>query len=183
MTRNTQVYRSIVIIADEEVEIMYRDLTVLELSFIKNINIPAFAEETAGRISILNVDPTELPWAIVIQIGQNILGKAYDTITNETIHKGLLEDFKNKVKEDGVIYLIIQIKKVFPTESILSLLNLTYKDLLELTVLAEIMSGTNIISDEPKQTNKRKLVNPNNLPDGGKALQESISRLNEQMGF
>lgn len=183
MTRNTQLFK----VKNGDNELICRDLTAIEISFLSNIKSVSMQREMAGRMCVMNVDPDTLKWQLVVQLGQTILERSNEIINNEKLEEIVINELRESVDYDYAFYLISKIKKVFPTESILELLNLNYKDLLELVVFAEKVSGQQILLSKEEQTKHikkgRKLINPHDLPDGGASIQEAINKLNTRVGF
>ena len=160
MTRNTRLFKIRAKINGEETEVIFRDLTALELSFLGNLKDESTQEEMAGRISLINIDADVVPWAIRIQIGQKVLEYSNELAANTKLEEVLSHELRQSIEYDYTFYLISIIKRVFPTESIIELMNLTFKDLLELVIFAEKFTGKQLLLSPDaiqKQKKRRKL--------------------------
>ena len=182
MTRNTKLHK--LKFADKFV--IVRDLTVKELSFLNGIKNEAIKNEFAAKLALTEQDEN-IQWPILQQIGERVL--AYSTrLTND---KQLLElainEFRESITNSTEMSLISHIVRVFPSESITKLLDLTETDLIELVCLAEYVSNSQIftVGDSPVKKKKgRKLINPSDLSeDDGKDLQQKMNELNAMLGY
>lgn len=178
MTRNTKFYK----VSSEELgDIYYRDLTSVELSVIGNIKNPVIKNEMAAELSIDNKDPQQVPFEIKIQIGEDAIYRSSRLLFDSAILDVTVSDMRTQIKEgDPIIAWISHITKYFPGTSVVDLLHLTPKDLVELVVLAEEMSGETIFGQKKKGMS---LLNPSELPDGGKELRNQIKDLNQSIGI
>jgi len=180
MTRNTRMYRLKPVINGKKTEIIYRDLTCLELSAINNIKNKATQSEMAAIYAITNLDPMIVPWPIKQQIGLDILTKSSECITDMEMKDITITEFRNNdITEDPFIPDILMILRHFPGQSITELLNLTHRDLIELVIICEKVSNSKIYGNGNPGKNTH-LVNPKDLPDGGKSLQREIEKLNSR---
>lgn len=182
MTRNTRLYKFKFKLNGEDTDVIFRDLTALELSFLGNLKDHSTQEEMAGRIAIENINSDNVPWPVRVQIGQKALEYSNEIVSNSKLEEIIVKELRQSIEYDYIFYLISIIKRVFPTESIIDLMNLTVKDLIELVVFAEKFIDKKLILETdplPTQRKKsRKLINPRDLPDQGASLQEAINKLN-----
>lgn len=176
MTRNTSFYKIKATINKKPKDIYYHDLTAAELYALNKIKNDIIRYELAAALSIDNIDVEELTFPIKVQIGEDVIRRSSRPATDGTYLDILITDARETVKTDPTIAWISHITKYFPGTSIVDLFNLTIKDLIELCVLAEEMSGEKIFGGSKKKG--MSLVNPMDLPDGGKALREQIKNLN-----
>lgn len=172
-TRNTKLYK--VNYNDQGIkkEIIYRDLTNLEYSFLSNIKNDALRVEMAGKTVI---DEIDIPIGTLLLIGKKVLDNITDLLSSEELFNITLDEFKNNIKNDNIMMAIKQILCVLPGQSFTDLLNLNIKDLLELIVLCEEIQGKPIL--------KRGGVKlKHNLTDEDKkSLQQKMNELNKFVG-
>ena len=187
MTRNTRLYKFKFKLNGEDTDVIFRDLTALELSFLGNLKDHSMQEEMAGRIAIENINSDNVPWPVRVQIGQKALEYSNEIVSNSKLEEITVKELRQSIEYDYIFYLISIIKRVFPTESIIDLMNLTVKDLIELVVFAEkFIDKKLILETEPLPTQRkknRKLINPRDLPDQGASLQEAINKLNHTVEY
>lgn len=177
MTRNTKFYK----VKTNGKDIYYRDLSIVEICALQGIKNVAIKNEMAADISITNVDPSEVPFEIKIQIGEDILYRGCSVLYDPEVLDITISEMREKVKSDQILAWITHINKYFPGTSYIDLLNLNPKDLIELVVLIEEAQKEKIFGSKQQRMN---LVNPNDLPeDKAKALRDQIRNLNSQMGI
>lgn len=180
LTRNTKLYKTSFNRGSEKVEVYYRDLTVLELSFLSNIKNDIVRYDLAGSTSIYNLDPSIVPIGTKIKIGEEILTKSSELANDIQLLEITVSEFRDSIKKDDVMMAIKFILMILPGQSVTSLLKLTHKDLVELVCLCEEISGKQIFTFGGKKGTT--LINPKNLPDDGKSLQQKIDELNNHLG-
>jgi len=171
MTRNTKFYK----FKAKPTDIYYRDLTANELAVLGNIKNDAIRYEMAANMAISKYDPEQLSFPIKTQIGEDVITRSSALLNDGELLDITITDFRNNLREDPVLAWISHLLKYFPGTSIIELFNLNLKDLIELVVLAEEISGEKIFGSKKKGMT---LINPADLPDGGKALREEIRNLN-----
>ena len=94
MTRNTRLFSLTATIENQKKKIIYRELTVLELSFLKNINNDVERCNCAADFCITNEDPNNIPWPIKQQIGDHIINKSLEFAVDPE-----LKEITNYVKD------------------------------------------------------------------------------------
>ena len=176
MTRNTKFYKT------KGSDIYYRDLTTVEYNVLMNIKNAVIRNEMAGTIAINNKDPKDVPFETKVQIGEDIIYRTSRIIDDPALVDVYVGQFRDTIKKgDPIVTWISHITKVFPGTSVVDLLNLTAKDLIELVVLCEEIIGNKIFGSKQKKMN---FVNPANLDDAGKkALRDQIRNLNNDIGI
>lgn len=181
MTRNT-VLRKIKF--DNQV-VVYRDLTVLELTHLDNIKNEATKFERAAQLAIVERPNVSLPWNILFQIGQKAIAHSTKYVNDRDLFEITVKDIRRQFSEsDSPLILIGKILEAFPGQSIVELQNLTHKDLIELGCLVESMTQRPIFKVKGAPTRKKgaSLVNPSEFADDGKSLQEKMTELNNALG-
>lgn len=180
MTRNTRLYK----IKSTTQSYIYRDLTAKEIDFLDSIKNDTVRYEMAAKVALVDCDKS-VPWPLLQQIGARVLEKSKDIIIDKDLFEITIKESRDKLESDTLMFLISHVIKYFPNESIIDLMNLTYKDLIELVCLAETMNDTRIfnVGKSPIKRKGRKLVNPNEFPDDGKGLQEKMNELNSMLGY
>lgn len=173
MTRNTQLYK----INYKDQEVLYRDLTVLELSYLKNISNIALREEIAAKTAIINTDPNTIDWQILNQIGKDILIRSTNIVDNATLFELTVKEFRDNVQNDPTLLAISNITSILKNESVLELLNLTHKDLIELVCFCETRTNKKIFN-----VGKGPIVKGTHLARDGKSLKEKMEELNKFNG-
>lgn len=178
MTRNTKLY----ILKDGDKEYTFRDLSILELQYLSNIKNDVVRSEEAARFALIDKNQ-EIPWQILINIGQKVFDYSNKCIESDDSFELIVREYRDKIKGDFSLECIKKIVQFFPGQSITDLLNLTYKDLIELVCFCETVSGEELFNVDVKNNKKKgmNLINPSSLPDGGKSIQDQIRRLNENM--
>lgn len=178
MTRNTRLFSIKPIINGKKEEIIYRELNVLELSQLNNIHNKVIQAELAAQMSVTNKDHVNIPWPIKQQIGADVFVKSMSCVSDPEMKDIVISEFRNKeITDDPFLPDILVILKYFPGQSITDLLKLTHRDLIELVTICEKVTGNKIYGSGAKSQH---LVNPKDLPDGGKSLQREIEKLNKQ---
>lgn len=181
MTRNTKYYKTKAFIDGKETDIYYRDLTSAELSVVSNIKNILISNEFAANIAISNIPIDKVAWEDKVKIGEDIKYRSSQLISDMMMLGLYIDEVREKIKNgDQFLMWSSHILRKLPGISIIDLMNLTYKDLVELVVLAEQVSGEKIFGAQKKGMS---LVNPADLPDGGKALRDQIAGLNTQVGI
>jgi hypothetical protein len=177
MTRNTKFYKT-----KGADPIYYRDLTTNELTVLGNIKNPVVRQEMAATLTIINKDPETVPFEAKVQIGEDIIYRSNLIFQDPAILDVTINEFRKNITEgEAIVAWLTHITKYFPGTSVVDLLNLTPKDLIELVVLCEEISGDKIFGSKQKKMN---FVNPENLSDNNKkALRDQIRNLNTQMGL
>ena len=181
MTRNTRLFTMSPKIKGKAVQIIYRDLNVLELSFLRNIKNKVVQFEMAGKLAVTNYDLDKIPWPVLQQIGGDILTKSMECVTDMDLQDIAISEFRNtNLGTEPFMSDILVILKHFPGQSITELLKLTHKDLIELVVMCEKITNSKIYGGKPTASKNTHLVNPKDLPDGGKLLQREIEKLSSR---
>lgn len=183
MTRNTKLYQ----VTYLGKKIIYRDLTVKEVDFIDGIKDQILKSELAGKLALIEpTDTIKVPAGILIQIGYNSLKNSVKNTRDKDLFEITVKEFRKNLEEESKspIPLIIEILKVLPGQSATDLMNLTYNDLIELVCACEKIKGAQILSVGGKHKPHKgvKLVDPKNLPDDGKSLQQKMDELNKVLG-
>lgn len=158
--------------------VKFRDLTVGEIGSLNLIKNDAERYEQAALRAIVDIDPNTIDWPIRMEIGKEALLNSTNCIKDDQIFEVYVKDYRNSVKDDISLWCIDSIIKNYPGQSIIELMNLTYKDLIELVCSCEISSGKKLFNVEggiqsPKSKGL-KLINMDNLPDGGQSLRQRI---------
>jgi hypothetical protein len=181
MTRQTKLYKTSFNNKNEKVEVYYRDLTVLEISFLSNIKNDIVRYDLAGVTAIYNIDSDKVPFGTRVKIGEEALSRSLELVNDQTMLEISVSDFRDSIKKDDVMMSLKYILSILPGQSFTELLKLTHKDLVELICLCEEISGKQIFNfGKRKGTN---LINPTSLPDDGKSLQQKIDALNSHLGI
>lgn len=181
MTRNTKLH----VFTSKGKKILFRDLTVEELAFLKGIKSDANRCEIAGKLALYNSEDKNIGWAVLMQIGQNAIDKSESLLDHQITFEMTLRELRESVDKDVVLVAIGSILKVLPGQSITDLLKLTMKDLLEIVVICEKITGsvlidTNVTSKKPTM----KLADTSSLsPEQNKSLRQQIAKLNSKMGI
>ena len=183
MTRNTKLYKTNVLdINGEKVEVLYRDLTALEIAYLNNIKNEQRKAEMTAKISIQNIDSSDIHWQVLEQIGISAWQKSTRIMLDEELFELTIREFRDSVQKDPIFNLIKKINEVFPGESLTNLLKMTYKDLLELACLCEVIVGKKMFNiSGPFKTNTETATSTNNgkteFADDGKTLREKMEEL------
>jgi len=175
MTRNTKLYK----LKTKSKEYIYRDLTVNELSFLQNINNDARRNEIAGQLALYKDDPTNVPWPILDKIGLEAIKNSTIIMRDKNLFDITVKEVRNSVSNDEVISLIIKIATNL-NESILKLINLTIKDLIELGCICEIITKKSVFNvKSPIKGSKRANLLNAKKEVSDKPISEQIEELNE----
>ena len=180
ISRNTKLYKISYLNKQEKVEVLYRDLTTLELSYLYNIKNDITRYDMAAKVSICNCDPSIVPLGHRIKIGEEVLNKGLELTNDIQLLEISVSEFRESIKTDDVLMCLKHILSVLPGQSFTDLLKLNFKDLIELTCLCEEISGKPIFTFGGKRGTT--LINPKNLPDDGKSLQQKMDELNSHVG-
>jgi len=173
ITRNTKLYKINFNQNNKKEEAYYRDLSVLEMSFLSNIKNDAIRCEMAANLAIYERDPSDIPIGVKLQIGREVLTKDSEILSSKQLFEITISELRDKLKNDDYMIAIKYILATIPGQSFTDLIKLNLKDILELVCLCESITGKPIFD-----TKKRGLVNTKNLPDDGKSLQEKMNELN-----
>ena len=161
-------------------DIIFRDLTVLELTFLNNIKNNSLKLEMAGKAAVYEQDPSEISFALLMQIGSEAIENSVRCIDDDTTFELEVKEKRSMVERDSSLNAIKIINSVFPGQSITDLLNLTHKDLIELVCLCESIAGKPLFNVDGAKPKGRRLVNPKSLsPEMQKSLNECIADLNQ----
>jgi hypothetical protein len=182
MTRKTSLYK----IKSDKKTIVYRDLTVLEISYLSNIKNDLTRKEMAAKIAIIEpLDSSDIPWPILQKIGDNTLSNSVKWIQDKQLFEILVKECREDIKEGtSPLAMIRQILQVFPGQSITELLKLTWRDLVEIACMAEITLGKKIfdVGGLPVQRKGSSLMQASAFEDDGQSLQEKMNALNASLG-
>lgn len=166
-------------------DIIYRDLSVLELEYLGNIKNDVVRYEHAADLAITNSCLSDVPWNIKVQIGKNAMLHSAKYVEDKDLFELTVKEARAEISNgNSVLHLIGKILEAFPGQSITELQNLTHKDLIELGCLAEHRTQRQIFNVKGAPTKKKgaRLVNPQGFPDDGKDLSEKMKELNEALG-
>lgn len=177
MTRNTKFYKT-----KGADPVYYRDLTTNELTVLSNIKNPVIRNEMAANLAIVNKNPDAVSFEVKVQVGEDAMYRSNLLFQDPAILDVTINEFRSQINDrEPITAWLTHITKYFPGTSVVELLNLTPKDLIELVVLCEEMSGDKIFGSKQKKMN---FVNPENLSDKNKkALRDQIRNLNNQIGL
>ena len=174
-TRNTKLYTAT---DGKQVSIVYRTLTITELSVIEKIHNSFYRSEIAYDLAYISGN--EPHFLAKYQIGQDIIEASMLEVNDETLFGLTVDDFRISVKNDLAFNLIPSIISILPGTTVEYLLNITYLDLIELGALCEKMSNkkifntTNTITKAQEQQKDGKLFFDDN---DGRSLQEKMKDL------
>lgn len=179
MTRNTKLYKTSFTKKGEKIQVHFRDLTVLELSFFDNIKNDAVRLDMIARTSIQNMSPDDVPWPTRLNIGEQAYNQSVKEIQDLKLLEICVSEFRDDVSKDYVLKAIAHIVEAFPGQSVTDLLKLTAKDLIELMCLSEKILNKQFFDfgNTPKKKGMS-LVNSSEFEDDGKSLQEKMDQLN-----
>jgi len=154
LTRNTKLYTAK---DGKQVSVVYRTLTISEISVIEKIKNPVHKAEIAYDIAYISGD--EPNFLAKYQIGIDIIDASLLEINDETLFALTVDEFRDSVKQDLALSLIPSIIAVLPGTSIDFLLNSTYLDLIELAAFCEKISNKKIFNtttalSKPLETKK-----------------------------
>lgn len=183
MTRNTKLYQ----ISYNGIKIVYRDLTAKEVGFVENIKTETLRYEIAAKLVISEpTDTTGIPIGIMLQIGSNAYINSSKYIRDKDLFEITVKESRDGLEKEtsSPMALIAEIIKSIPGQSITDLFELTYKDLIELVCVCEKIRGVQLLSvvDGLQKKKGIRLVDPKNLPDEGKSLQQKMDDLNNFIG-
>lgn len=171
-----------------DITIVFRDLTVLELSYLGNVKNEVMRFDMAAKVCI--VEPSDLEniaWPILQKVGSSAIDHSTKWVADSQLFEVLVKESRKELSEGaGPLVMIRKIMEVFPGQSITELLKMTWKDLVSLSCLAEQASGKKIFSVAGGPTIQRKssrLVNQQAFDeDNGQSLQEKMNALNSALG-
>jgi len=183
MTKNTTLYK----IKNNGDEIIYKDLSVLDLCYLENIKNDIMRNEFAAKISIVspaNID--NIIWPILQQIGKNVLENSVKYISDKQLFEILVKEYRKNLSDGGSPLSMIKfILAAFPGQSITELLKLTWKDLIELVCLSEEVLGKKIFNvGIPMKTHNKtsRLANFKYFGEEGNNLADKMNELNDILG-
>lgn len=181
MTRNTKLYKISCMVGNKRQDVYYRDLTVLEYSYLSNLKSDVVRYEMAARNAIIKVDPDKIAIGPLLKIGEDVFNRTYSFLNpeNHQLFDITISEFRESLKNDDVMILIKHILTCLPGQSFTDLIKLNIKDLVELVCMCEFMIGKPIFGGAKKHG----LVNKSTLPDDGKSLQEKMNALNSHLGI
>lgn len=180
MTRNTKIYKTSFKEKNKTIEVRFRTLSALEITFFDNIKNYDLRNELAGKTAIINIDSSKVPWPILMKIGEDVYYQSTKDVSDVQLLEICIKDFREKIKSDYVLVAIKDIIEAFPGQSITELLKLTPLDLIELVCLAEAVLKRPLFTvGDPKR--RGGLIDPRKLPDDGKSLQEKMNDLNKYL--
>lgn len=176
-TRNTKLYKSTVFNQNgDKVDVIYRDLNVEETTYIINLKNESKKREEAYKLAVDG--EYHLSWPTILQIGETIILKSKNITEDDELFNLTVQDYRESVNNDSTFNLISQISRVFSGTSITDLLKLTYRDLIELVCLCEVMTNKKLFNVDGRIGKQN---NPKNkqteFPDDGKTLQEKMKEL------
>ena len=181
MTRNTKLYKLSCLIDRKKQDIYYRDLTVLEYTFLTNLKSDVIRYEMAGRIVITKINPDLIPIGPLLKIGEDAFSRTVSLLDpeNHQLFDITINEFRESLKTDDIMIMIRYILTCLPGQSFTDLIKLNIKDLIELVCMCEVIAGKQIFGGQKKHG----LVNKANLPDDGKSMQEKMDVLNSHLGI
>lgn len=181
-TKHTKLHRTSI----PQGEILFRDLSVGEVAFLTNIKSDVRRNEFAAEAAIVKKpDSIDVPWPVLQQIGSSAMNHSLKYVNDKQLFEIAVKESREDVNNGTTpLGLISHIVKAFPGTSLLELLNMTFRDLIELTCLAEAVTESKVfnVAGSPIRKKGTKLVNPAALEDDGKSLQEKMSELNASLG-
>lgn len=172
-TRNTKLYKITYNDNGIKKEVIYRDLTNLEYSFLSNITNDVLKVEMAGKTV---VEDSNIPIGTILRIGKQVIDNVTNLLGSEELLNITIGEFKNNIKNDSIMIYIREILSILPGQSFTELLNLNLKDLIELVVLCEEIQGKPIF----KRSGIK--LKHNLTDDDKKSLQQKMNELNKFVG-
>ena len=178
MTRNTELRKFVV----DGKEVIYRTLTINEIKFLNNIESDIHRYENAYRLAIYECN-FETSYQQKYSIGKDIIHNSQVIAFDQNTMDMAISQFRTHLNNDHSFALMLRILENLPNISILELLNLTYKDIVELTVMAELVSGKQFLSvggkdnpvdDAPVPEGYERIDGKLYFKEDGKSLQEKI---------
>jgi len=173
MTRNTKLHR--VIIDGKRTNIYYRTLTINEVTFLNNINNKFDKHEQAYKLGVVEGADNDLQFSAIALIGEQIIYNSVKDVDDPSLFSMNINEIRHKMDSDFTFSLISKLLGIFPNVSILDLLNLTYKDLVEMACLAEKMTNKKLFKDSIKKDIITQ-ENHNYFPDDGTSLADKIKQ-------
>lgn len=156
MTRNTKLYKAKI---DGTQIVLFRTLTVRELSFINGIKNPGIKNEMAAKIAITEGYSENIHFTALNQIGIDVINKSTDCIHDQELLSITVDSLRMIVQDDMALNLIKNIMAVIPNITFEYLMEQTYEDLLELLCLCELITGKKMFQ------NKQHFSTPNTVAD------------------
>lgn len=144
MTRNTKLYKSQI----GDSTIVYRTLTALEISILNNITNPVKRSEMAAKMAVVEGNIEDVHYSALQQIGDQAITNSMLVFSDNELFEMTVKEFRGSVSNDPVMNMIKSIISVLPSTSIEYLLNLNYKDLIELLCLCETLTNKKMFNIE-----------------------------------
>ena len=181
MTRNTKLYKT----KGQTPEVFFRDLNTEELAFLGNIKNEIKKADLAAGMAIVEPEISKVEWQVRLKVGREAMINSTQCVNDDALFEITVKEFRKKVKDDFALWSISKIRSVFPGESLINLLKLTHKDLIELVCFCELVTEQNIfnigtVAKRPKKG--MRLVNVNDVPGAAAALKQQIRDLNKVIG-
>jgi len=178
MTKNTKLYKATSVTSTNKTVVNFRTLTLEEIGYLSDIKNIIERNRLAGELVIL--DKIEIPWPIVMQIGERSLELSIQPVSDSELFELTVKEYRDRVSKDPVLLGLTHLLRLFPGQSITDLFKLTHLDIIELICFCEMYGDKSIFqvkgfkSSGPQKKGMR-LVNPN---DSSQSLQEKMENLN-----
>jgi hypothetical protein len=178
MTRNTKLYKAKFITPTDSSIIIFRTLTIEELTCLSGIKNSTERNRLAGELAI--IDKTDLPWPKLTQIGENAIRYSTHVVEDSDLFELTVKDIREKILKDPILLGLTHILRLFPGQSITDLMKLTYLDMIELVCFSEIYSDKQIfqVKGFKPMAQKKGMRLVSTQPETKQSLQEKMDQLN-----
>jgi hypothetical protein len=177
MTRKTKLYKASYIFDNKKNTVYFKTLTSSDIGFLSNIKNISEKYDQAAKRSIVDTNPELIPWTVRLKIGEDIFESSSRSINDQQLFEITVKNLRENVKNDPVLWCISKIRQVWPNQSLTELLNLTIDDLIEMVCFCEELTDQKLFNVDHIPRKSKKLVNPGDLPDGGKSFMDKIKNL------
>jgi len=179
MTRNTRLFR----IKFSTGAVTARSLTVEEVAYLDRLANYAKKCELAATMSIM--DSTINNYRLeIFKIGEAVLENSVSIIHDPELFELTVQEFRNKVNNDTVSKMMLELMSKVPGTTFDFLLSRTHEDLMELMCMCEVITGKKSFNFSKSDNNTAKF--PENFKtitrddgrtyfeDDGKSIQEKM---------
>ena len=174
-TRNTKLYTAKY---NDEI-VVYKTLTLLQLKIIDNVNNQLSKAEIAFDLAYVSGPIPD--FLIKEQIGKDAIEISSLVMSNPQLLELTVEDVRVSIKSDLIFDMMITILNIIPNTTIEYLFNLTFNDLIELTVLAENQTNKKLFKfDNKVKQEETQIGDPSFFnEDAGNSMQDKMKELGD----
>jgi len=174
LTRNTKLCKST---GGENIEVIFRSLTITEMHVIDKINSSFHKAEIAFELGYISGGKPN--FLVQQEIGRDVIMISTVEMNNETLFSLTVDEYRSSIDNDMMLTLIQHVLNILPGTSIEYLFSLTHLDIIELAAMCEKISNKKIFNNGQSQSQSHEIKQEEGFfaEDDGKSLQDKMKEM------